>query len=142
MIQYKVSLKSLNTFGIDAIADSYALIQSTDDITQILEKHGEKELLILGGGSNILLTKDFNGLVLKNDIQGFRIVEESEVDVVVEAGAGMNWHQFVMRCIDFNYGRMTVYNDTHLFWSQYSSTQNKVVDEMWLIQENHGSFTK
>ncbi len=104
MIQYKVSLKSLNTFGIDAIADSYALIQSTDDISQILEKHGEKELLILGGGSNILLTKDFNGLVLKNDIQGFRIVEESEVDVVVEAGAGMNWHQFVMRCIDCNYG--------------------------------------
>lgn len=45
-------------------------------------------------------------------------------------------------CIDFNYGRMTVYNDTHLFWSQYSSTQNKVVDEMWLIQENHGSFAK
>ena len=43
-------------------------------------------------------------------------------------------------CIDFNYGRMTVYNNTHLYWSQYSSTQNKVVDEMWLIQEHHGSF--
>jgi UDP-N-acetylmuramate dehydrogenase len=104
MIQYEVSLKSLNTFGIDAMAHSYALVQSTADIAQILDKHGEKPLLILGGGSNILLTKDFSGLVIKNDIQGFNIVEESAEDVIVEAGAGMNWHEFVMRCIDCNYG--------------------------------------
>ena len=104
MIEYKVSLKSLNTFGIDAMAHSYALAQSTDDVIQILDKHGENPLLILGGGSNILLTKDFNGLVLKNDIQGFKVAEESEEDVVIEAGAGMNWHEFVMRCIDCNYG--------------------------------------
>ena len=78
MIEYNVSLKSLNTFGIDAMAHSYALAQSTDDVIQILDKHGENPMLILGGGSNILLTQDFNGLVLKNDIQGFRIVEESE----------------------------------------------------------------
>ena len=43
-------------------------------------------------------------------------------------------------CIDFNFGKMTVYNDTHLYWSQFSSSQNKVIDEMWLIQEQHGSF--
>ena len=104
MIQHKVSLKSLNTFGINATAHSYAIVRQAEDIAPILDQHGENPLLILGGGSNILLTKDFNGLVLKNDIQGFRVVEESEEDVVVEVGAGMNWHEFVMTCIDRNYG--------------------------------------
>ena len=104
MIQHQVSLKNLNTFGIDAIADSYAIARSTDDIEKIIDKNGKNPLLILGGGSNILLTKDFNGLVLKNDIQGFRIIDESDEDVIVEAGAGMNWHEFVLKCIESNYG--------------------------------------
>ena len=43
-------------------------------------------------------------------------------------------------CPDFNFGEMTVYNSTHLYWAQYSSVQKKTIDEMWLIQERHGSF--
>ena len=104
MIQHEVSLKRLNTFGIDASAKSYAIIRNTEEISPILQQHGDHPILILGGGSNILLTIDFNGLVLKNDIQGFRTVEETEEHVIVEVGAGMNWHEFVMTCIDRNYG--------------------------------------
>ena len=104
MIQKNITLKKLNTFGIDATAKAYAEASKIEDIDQIIEKKGKSPLLVLGGGSNILLTRDFNGLVLKNEIKGFKVVEESLEDVLVEIGAGMNWHEFVTTCIDRNYG--------------------------------------
>src|SRR5690606_24503468 len=61
-------------------------------------------LLIIGGGSNILFTKDFNGLILKNEIHGFEIVAKNDNDVFVKAGAGENWHSFVIRTINLNLG--------------------------------------
>lgn len=60
--------------------------------------------MILGGGSNILFTKDFDGLLLKNDITGITVVKEDRDHIYVEAGAGVNWHSFVMYCVDHNYG--------------------------------------
>ena len=60
--------------------------------------------MILGGGSNILFTKNFEGLLLKNDIPGITVVNEDEDHVYVQAGAGVNWHSFVMYCVDHNYG--------------------------------------
>ena len=60
--------------------------------------------LILGGGSNILFTKDFEGTVLKNEIKGISIVETTENQVIVEVGAGEIWHSFVQYCISQNWG--------------------------------------
>lgn len=104
MIQSNIDLKPFNTFGISANAKRFASFSSIDELNKILENRNGDELLILGGGSNILLTKNFDGLVLKNEIMGFEIIEENESHVIIESGAGEVWHDFVMKCIDANYG--------------------------------------
>jgi UDP-N-acetylmuramate dehydrogenase len=104
MIQSNVNLLAYNTFSIGVNAKYFARFENVDALRSILKNNPDEELLILGGGSNILFTKDFNGIVIKNEIKGFRIIEENENYVVVESGAGENWHQFVLRCIDHNFG--------------------------------------
>ena len=99
-----VSLRPYNTFGIDAKARYFASFDSAAALQAILEdpKWEGVPKMILGGGSNILLTKDYDGLVLKNEIKGIHIIREDAEHVYVQAGAGENWHRFVMYCIDKN----------------------------------------
>lgn len=97
-------LKDLNTFGVAANARYYAAFDSIGSLNDILSKYPGQPLLILGGGSNVLLTKDFDGLVLKNDIRGIRKVSEDAEFVYVKAGAGENWHQFVLYTIEHGWG--------------------------------------
>ena len=68
MISSKVSLKPFNTFGIEVFAKRFASFSSVEDLKEVLDEKGDDELLVLGGGSNILFTKDFDGLVVKNEI--------------------------------------------------------------------------
>ncbi len=98
------SLKNYNTFGIDTYAKYFAAFTSIDDLNILLSMH-ESQLttLILGGGSNILFTKNYDGLVLKNSIEGIHTVHEDEDHIYVKAGAGENWHKFVMNCIKNNF---------------------------------------
>lgn len=99
-----VSLRPYNTFGIDATARYFASFDSAAALQAILEdpKWEGVPKMILGGGSNILLTKDYDGLVLKNEIKGIHIIREDAEHVYIQAGAGENWHRFVMYCIDKN----------------------------------------
>ncbi|MBI3883517.1 MAG: FAD-binding protein, partial [Sphingobacteriales bacterium] len=109
-IQENISLKRYNTFGIDALAKYFANFNSEQELEEILDLKKlsiinyqlsiEKSILPLGGGSNILFTKDFDGLVLKNNIKGIEKVSEDEQHVFIKAGAGENWHQLVMHCIN------------------------------------------
>lgn len=103
-IQENISLKPYNTFGIDAVARQFAFFTSVEDLQELLHSklktHNPK--LILGGGSNILFTKNFDGIVLKNEINGIQIIKEDEHYVYVKAGAGENWHQFVLYCLQHN----------------------------------------
>ncbi len=99
-VQENFSLKRYNTFGIDAKAHRFAAFHSADELAQFLELTGGVPFMILGGGSNILLTKDISGWVLKNEIRGIEKVKEDDEYVYIKAGAGENWHQFVMHCID------------------------------------------
>jgi UDP-N-acetylmuramate dehydrogenase len=104
MLRNDISLKPFNTFGIDVNANRFATFLSIEELNSLLsQREANEPLLILGGGSNLLLTKDFNGLVLKNEILGFNMIEETDTDVIVEAGAGEVWHQFVMNCIENGY---------------------------------------
>jgi UDP-N-acetylmuramate dehydrogenase len=105
-IQQNISLKPYNTFGIDATANSFARFQSVDELVGLADfaEKASLQTLVLGGGSNILLTKDFNGLVLRNEIKGTEIVDETENHIYIKSGAGENWHQFVLYCIENNYG--------------------------------------
>jgi UDP-N-acetylmuramate dehydrogenase len=99
-----VSLRPYNTFGINATARYFASFSSTESLQAILEdpKWEDVPKIILGGGSNILLTRDYEGLVLKNEIKGIKVIKEDAEHVYVQAGAGENWHQFVLYCIEKN----------------------------------------
>ncbi|QES88985.1 UDP-N-acetylmuramate dehydrogenase [Rhizosphaericola mali] len=99
-----ISLKPYNTFGIDVMAEQFAGFESQAELVYILEQaKTTTPTLVLGGGSNILLTKDVQGLVLKNEIKGIKILEETDDYVLVQAGAGEIWHPFVRKCIEKNY---------------------------------------
>ena len=104
MLRTNTSLKPYNTFDIEVFAEYYAEFDSVVSLTQLLNKRKDRPLLILGGGSNILFTQNYNGLVLKNEILGLKTIEENSNSVVIEAGAGMNWHSFVLSCIEKNFG--------------------------------------
>ena len=104
MIQTNINLKEFNTFGISVKAEMFAVFSSIEELKKILSHRNGKDLLVLGGGSNLLLTKDFDGLVIKNEIKRFEVIEETSSEVIVESGAGENWHEFVLNCIDKGFG--------------------------------------
>ncbi|MFY0592284.1 UDP-N-acetylmuramate dehydrogenase [Roseivirga sp.] len=94
-----VSLKPYNTFGIEAKAKRFIAFHTVTKLQSALAEQGSDALLVLGGGSNVLLTQDFQGLVLKNELKGIEVVEENEEHIFVKVAAGENWHEFVLHCI-------------------------------------------
>ncbi|WP_133945946.1 UDP-N-acetylmuramate dehydrogenase [Epilithonimonas xixisoli] len=105
MIQENISLKPYNTFGVDVSARYFAEVNSAEELTETL-KHSNPQTpkLFLGGGSNLLLTKDFDGVVIRLNLKGITDEIINENEVFVTAKAGENWHQFVMFCLEKNYG--------------------------------------
>lgn len=105
LVQENKSLKKLNTFGIDAHTRYYAECSSLDDFKGLLadRKFSRTKKLILGGGSNLLFTKDFEGIVLKNALKGISLLREDEDSYYVRSAAGEVWHEFVMYCIRNDY---------------------------------------
>jgi UDP-N-acetylmuramate dehydrogenase len=105
-IRENISLKPFNTFGIDVTAQYYTSFESTNELVEVLnyKSLATNKKLVLGGGSNILFTKNFDGLVLKNVIKGIEVVNEDDDHIYIKAGAGENWHQFVLFCVNNNYG--------------------------------------
>jgi UDP-N-acetylmuramate dehydrogenase len=106
IIHENYSLKKLNTFGIDALARYFVELSSVSEITEILSEpiFANTAMLILGGGSNLLFTKNFEGIVLKNNLKGIEIVKEDADFYFIKAGAGEVWHDLVMYCVTNNYG--------------------------------------
>ncbi len=103
------SLKQLNTFGINVTAKYFNTFNNIEELAEILyDKEMKKEnrqlpTLFLGGGSNILFTKNFDGLVLKNEIIGIKKINEDADYVYVRSGAGVGWHEFILFCIKNNF---------------------------------------
>ena len=93
-----VSLASMNSFGIEARARYYAKISSVDELSN-LELEQNIPVLVLGGGSNILFTQNFNGYVLHNEIKGKQVLKEDDDHIYVKTGGGEVWHEFVEYCI-------------------------------------------
>lgn len=105
-IQYDFSLRNHNTFGVEASAHAYLPITSAAMLVDVKSDATLAAMprLVLGGGSNILLTKDFPGMVLHMEIKGIEIVGEDEDATYVRAAAGENWHQFVQWTLQHNLG--------------------------------------
>ena len=102
-IKNNFSLKKYNTFGIDVSTKYYAKFSSNEELLEILSKINTQQFMILGGGSNILFTKDIDKAVLHNDIKGINLTKEDEKHVWVEVGAGEVWHDFVLWSVKNNY---------------------------------------
>ena len=99
-------LLNLNTFGLDIKAKYFTSINTVNELIEIKKTNEfkELELLVLGGGSNILFTKDFDGLVILNNIKGKEIIVQNHHSVFLKIGAGENWHELVMYCVDKGWG--------------------------------------
>lgn len=102
-IQENFSLKTFNTFGVEAKAKYFAKVYSLDELKETLQ-FSYSPILVLGGGSNVLFTKDFEGLVIKLNLKGISEEILNENHVLVTAKAGENWHEFVQFTISKNYG--------------------------------------
>ncbi len=104
-LQKNIDLKPYNTFGISSLAEEYVSLRSISDVQQVFKDASTRERtsLILGGGSNMLLTRNIEGLVAHIEIDGIDIVSETDEHIDVEVGAGVNWHQFVMHCVANNW---------------------------------------
>lgn len=104
-IQYNIPLKPLNTFGIEAHATALINIRSIEDLKQINTVNKERiPYFILGGGSNLLLTKNMDRCVLKNEIKGIETVTEDKNTIKIKVGGGEIWHDFVMYCVNHGWG--------------------------------------
>ena len=104
VIEQHKSLLPYNSFHIDVMADQFVSVSDGDQLREALQKDPGNSASILGGGSNILFTKNVKGLVLKPDIRGIDLIKENESHVYVRAGAGENWHSFVLYSIGRNWG--------------------------------------
>jgi UDP-N-acetylmuramate dehydrogenase len=101
-IQQNISLKKYNTFGISVNAKRFISVSSFYELQQLLKV--EKDLFLISGGSNMLLTKDIEKLVVHINIKGISIDKEDDNFVYLTVNAGENWHDFVLWCISENYG--------------------------------------
>lgn len=105
-IQENISLKPYNTFGINATARYFAKFTSISELNELFHSkasNNQVSTLVLGGGSNILLTQDYKGLVAINEMQGIEVVDQDAQFAYVRASAGENWHRFVVYCIENNF---------------------------------------
>ncbi len=104
-LEHHVSLRQLNTFGMNVTAEHFAACSSADDFLEAVEFSRSKNIpsLILGGGSNILFTRNIPGLVIHNCLSGIEVTEETDDFVFLKAGGGENWHKLVMYCVDRNW---------------------------------------
>ena len=103
-IQENISLKNYNTFGIDVKARFFVEITGLVQLQKVLELKAYPKKFIISGGSNMLLTKDIDALVVHLKLKGISIVEENENFVEVKAMAGENWHELVMWSLDQGFG--------------------------------------
>ncbi len=105
-IQQNISLKPYHSFGVELSAKYFAVFGNLEELNELCDSSYCKRasLLILGGGSNILFTHYFDGLVMKNNVKGIDLVHEDAEYVYLRGGAGENWHQFVLYCIGRGWG--------------------------------------
>ncbi len=104
VIEQNKSLKKYNTFGISAMAKYFCEINTVEDLAKTLRLKDHPEKFILSGGSNMLLTKNIEALVLHINLKGITIVSQDDDHVILKIMAGENWHELVLWTLEYNYG--------------------------------------
>lgn len=106
MFQQNVDLFPYNTFHIHSLARYMVTVRTAEEARQVFgsELFREHRHLILGGGSNILLTGNFDGVVVKNELTGISVEAEDSDGIRLKVASGENWHRFVMYCVERDYG--------------------------------------
>ncbi len=104
-ITQHVNLQPFHTFGIEVYAAAFTELLQVEDVFQLKSlKEQYHHLLILGGGSNVLFTQDYLGIVVLNKLKGIEIVEETESDITLKVASGVNWHEFVLYTVNNDWG--------------------------------------
>ena len=103
-IQKNISLKEYNTFGIAAIAKQFVEVTQLEELRTVLQQNDAKNLFVLGGGSNMLLTKDLEALVIHVNLKGIDILEQTNNEVLIKVMAGENWHELVLWTLSNRFG--------------------------------------
>ncbi len=105
-IQQNIQLQPFNTFGIKAMAKYFCTIKSLGEFNEVIQHpiYKSEKRFFLGGGSNVLFTQDFDGLIIKVELKGIAIIDEADDRVLLKANAGEGWHSLVMHCVNNNYG--------------------------------------
>ncbi len=101
--QHNISLLPYNTFGLNVNAKVFCMVNNLEKLKKAFTQNTENQTLILGGGSNVLLTQNYDGLVILNQIKGIQIVKETSENIWVKAYSGENWHEFVLHCLQQNW---------------------------------------
>ena len=104
LFQRDISLKNYNTFQIDVTSRGFEKVESSSELEALIRDNPYDELLVLGGGSNVLFTKDFQGLILQINKKGIKKVWENDKKIRLEVGAGENWHELVLWTLEENLG--------------------------------------
>jgi UDP-N-acetylmuramate dehydrogenase len=104
MLQEKVNLKPFNTFGINVQSEFFAPFPSVEILRSLLSEVNNRNLLILGGGSNVLFQGNFDGVILRNEIKGIEVIGETENEIILKVGAGEAWHDLVLHAIAKGWG--------------------------------------
>ncbi|MDA9597031.1 UDP-N-acetylmuramate dehydrogenase [Flavobacteriaceae bacterium] len=102
--QENISLLPYNTFGVSVKSKKFIGVENTEALIEVLNQNEKEKLLILGGGSNLLLTQDFEGLTIRMENRGMKVVQEDAQWATVKVAAGENWHEFVLWCLGKNLG--------------------------------------
>ncbi len=105
IIQENISLKPFHSFAMEVNARFFTRLSSMDQLPEIFAWK-KSSSLVLGGGSNLLFTKNYDGLIIKNELNGIHLIREDDHHVYVRAGAGEGWHSFVLHCINNGWAGM------------------------------------
>lgn len=105
-IQRNYNLIKFNTMGVKAQADYFISVKDITELKNALEfaKINKLPFLVLGGGSNMLFIDNFKGIVIYNQLKGVNKLDENDQKVILEVMGGENWHDFVINCVNKNYG--------------------------------------
>jgi UDP-N-acetylmuramate dehydrogenase len=105
-IEENKDLRALNTFGFKVKAKFFTTIHSKEELHELIHSdlYQREKRLILGGGSNILFKRDYDGLVIKVDLKGITVVSQTEDSLLLQAASGEVWHELVLHCVNNNWG--------------------------------------